>query len=133
MTMNNSTTTQRGATRLLNFIKSHDPVARLVGDGSIIQIVRPELDLGGDFIKLAVERHKTKLLVHDGTYTLGFMNSLDDDNLREINEVLAEYGADPLSDRCRQIQIRSSRADYPESRDKVCQAIVAVERLIEGA
>lgn len=132
MTMSNFTT-QRGATRLLNFVKGHDPVARPVGDGSIVQIIRPELDLGGDFIKLAVERHKTKLLVHDGTYTLGFMNSLDDDNLREINDILAEYGVDPLSDGSHRLQIRTSRADYPENRDRLCQAIVAVERLFEGA
>lgn len=130
--MNEKNTTQRAAARLLNFVKSHDPVARSVGDGSCVQVVRPDLDLYGDFIRLGVERHKTKLLVHDGAFTLGCLNSLDADNLAEINAVLADYGVGPLDEETMRIQVRSSRADYPERREALCRAVVAVERLLQG-
>lgn len=125
-------TNKRGATRLLNFVKSYDPVARLVNDGDCVLIVCPETDLSGDFIRINVERLKNKLLIHDSGFTLSSVAGLAPGDLPELNAILDTYHVDPVGGRNLQLQTRTRRADYAERREDFCQAIIAVQHFCES-
>jgi DNA-binding NarL/FixJ family response regulator len=86
--MKTKLTNPRSATHLINFVKRHDDVARLIGDGRRVQVVCPELDMSNEFIKVIVERYKSNLLLHDGGYTLNGLKNIsptDQDELGRVN------------------------------------------------
>lgn len=122
---------QRSATFLLNFVRRHDEVARLVENGRCVQVVCSELDLSSEFIKLVVERHKSDLVLHDGGYTLNGLKMLHLADQDELNRLLDVYNIEPLIGRSRCLQIVTSRENYPNAKQDLCEAIQMVERFFE--
>lgn len=123
---------QRSATHLINFVKRHDEVARLIGDGSRVQVVCPELDQNSEFIKIIVERYKADLVLHDAGYTLNGLKEISLADQAELNCLLDVYNVEPLMGRSRHLQIITTRADYSYCKQYLCEAIQMVEKFFES-